>query len=254
MTTHRCAATVLLLLATCSLWAPSPAMGGYTVSGVCFCVGGPHWLPECWCWHEGWGRDAQPHQQQHRLGSGWSDGEAEPQVITCHVASPAVVWQTDSAHTSRQRRWAKWRWDCICGRRDCPAYPKMSRPLQAQLCSTSHGEADQLFASLVSAGLPWLVAVGRGLSSPRCPCICATLQSGSTGALTPALLSSSAGCWTAGIAKPLPAFFLDATKAPRCPVILVSMYLLDSRREDLLHDSRNCVAAFHDRHTKFSTK
>lgn len=99
-----------------------------------------------------------------------------------------------------------------------------------------------------------VVAVRGGLNTRLCPCARVTPQLGSTSPFTVAVLCCPAGCWAARITEALPAFVLSATKkTPPNPIILVSMFL-DSRREDLLHDSRNCVAAFCDRHAEFSTK
>lgn len=98
-----------------------------------------------------------------------------------------------------------------------------------------------------------MVAVGGGLSTPLCPHARVTPRLGSTSPFRVAVLFCSAGCWTADITKALPACVSSATKKPPNPIMLVSV-VLGSKREDLFHDSRNCVAAFCEKHAEFSTK
>lgn len=97
-----------------------------------------------------------------------------------------------------------------------PSVPKDQLFPSGTVLLPAPGEADVLLASLPAAGLP---RGGRqsGLSTRLCPRARVTPQLGSTSPFTVAVLCCPAGCWTAGIAKALPAFVLSATKQTTTP-------------------------------------
>lgn len=132
-TTRRDMKAIVLLSVTPVLPGTPHQWQGATQQAICASPGHPWRLPDLWCWCEGWGRDAQPHQQ-HRVRSVRSDREAEPQAIFRRVVSPAALWQTHWTYTCRKWCWVRWWWGCSCCWQGCPASPKIS-------CSVRHCSA-----------------------------------------------------------------------------------------------------------------
>lgn len=150
----------------------------------------------------------------------------------------------------------RWWWGCSCCWQDCPVSPKIICSLQALFCSMPRGEAGLLLAPLLSAGLPcggrqrWAEHSAVSLRS----CDTTAGQHRPIYCCSAVLFSWLLDCWhhqsSASICLEC---YQKNHPNPITLLYYVSMFL-DSRRKGLLHDSRNCVSAFHDRHAEFSTK
>lgn len=240
-------------MAPCSRWDPSAVTGGCTARDLCFCMDVPDsCLPT--------GADVRGGAGMH---SHTSSSTGLGQCGVMEKLSPrlsSIAWHLqlhfdkhiELTRVGSDAEWGDGRAAAAAGRAAQHPQRKIGCSYQALFCSMPRGEADLLVASLPAAGLPrggcqrplerWAVSL--------CLCDTAVGQQKPLHCCSAVLFIWLLDCWHHQSSASI---CLECyQKNHPNPIIIVSMFL-DSRREDLLRDSRNCVVAFCDEHAEFST-